>query len=471
MTEQWGIFEIELEGPSSGNPFTEVEIGARFQYRNRVVPVDGFYDGDGRYKIRFSPDRVGTWTYTTSSSATELDGHTGSFEASPPSTENHGPVRVVGRDRLQHVDGTRHESYGTTCYHWTHGMDEEQERLTLESFARSPFNKVRMCLLPTSGMRPPRLAFAGTTPEKLDRTRFDPEFFAHLEERITDLLALGVQVDLILFHPYDKGHWGVDNMTPEEDRFLLRYTIARLAAFRHIWWSVSNEFDFNAAKSMQDWDRLLQYVQRIDPYQRMLSIHNGTRMYEYASVFDFSKPWTTHQSIQHWDARLAAGWLAEHPKPVVIDEIGYEGDLEKRWGNLAPQDMTRRFWEGMTSGAFVGHGECFVDEDKSKWIARGGRLSGESPARIDFLREIIAAAPEDRTAARLDGTYRLEYFGERRPAYLDVELGEDDHLIEVIDTWAMSITALEGTFRGSCRIPLEGRPDLAVRITRQKEAA
>jgi hypothetical protein len=461
--ERWGIFELALTGPAEGNPYVDVELTAEFQFRNRIVAVDGFYDGDGRYKIRFSPDQEGRWWYRTASSAGDLDGITGEFLVGPPSEGNHGPVRVVGGWRFEYADGTRHESYGTTCYHWTHTGDEAHERRTLAALAGSPFNKLRMCLLPTSAMTPARLAFAGNTPGRLDKTRFDPEFFAHFEARIADLLRLGIEADVIIFHPYDKGHWGVDDMTPEQDRFLIRYVVARLGAFRNLWWSMSNEFDFNKAKTMIDWDRLLQYLQRIDPYRRLASIHNGTAMFEHASIYDFGRPWTTHQSIQHWDARLTREWRERHPKPVVLDELGYEGDIDRRWGNLTGQTITRRFWEGMTAGGFVGHGECFVDTDH-RWISSGGTLIGESPERIAFLRRIIDEGPADWIAAR-DHGYRLDYIGDRRPAFHEVELGDAEHRIEIIDTWAMTIEPLPGTHRGRCRIPL-GRTDLAVRIRR-----
>ncbi|QDP97087.1 DUF5060 domain-containing protein [Microlunatus elymi] len=462
MVERWGVYEIVLTGPSSGNPFTDVEVQAIFSYRNRDVTVDGFYDGGGRYKIRFSPDQEGSWRYRTVSPTTELNGHRGDFEVGPAGAGNHGPVRVFGRSLFRYADGSRHESYGTTCYHWTHTGDLDHEELTLASLAESPFNKVRMCILPTQDMRPDRLAFVGSTAETLDRTRFNLEFFSHLEDRIGDLGRLGVEADLILFHPYDKGHWGVDNMSPELDRFYLRYVVARLAAFRNVWWSISNEYDFNHAKTVADWDDLLLYLQRIDPYRRLASIHNGTRMYEYESIYDFDKPWTTHQSIQHWDAARAEDWRARYPRPVVIDEIGYEGDVDRRWGNLTGREMTRRFWHGMAAGGFVGHGECYVDNPNGHWISRGGRLIGDSPQRIAFLRSIIDEAPADWTDT---ADYRLIYFGERVPAEHFLELGDEDHLIDVIDTWQMTVEPVPGRHRGRCTVPL-GRSDLALRVRR-----
>ena len=36
-----------MNGPSEGNPFVEVWIGAVFRQEHREVAVDGFYDGAG----------------------------------------------------------------------------------------------------------------------------------------------------------------------------------------------------------------------------------------------------------------------------------------------------------------------------------------------------------------------------------------------------------------------------------------
>ena len=50
---QWEVFEVGLAGPSSGNPFTDVHLTATFSMGNRTVAVDGFYDGNGVYRVRF----------------------------------------------------------------------------------------------------------------------------------------------------------------------------------------------------------------------------------------------------------------------------------------------------------------------------------------------------------------------------------------------------------------------------------
>ena len=46
-TERWGIYEVSLRGPATGNPYLDVRLSAHFQIRNRTVDADGFYDGGG----------------------------------------------------------------------------------------------------------------------------------------------------------------------------------------------------------------------------------------------------------------------------------------------------------------------------------------------------------------------------------------------------------------------------------------
>lgn len=79
--EQWGVFDTAARGPANGNPFVDVTFGARFTLGHRVVEAGGFYDGGGVYRVRFSPDSVGRWSYETTSNAKELAGQAGGLSA------------------------------------------------------------------------------------------------------------------------------------------------------------------------------------------------------------------------------------------------------------------------------------------------------------------------------------------------------------------------------------------------------
>lgn len=480
--EQWGCFEFRADGPAEGNPFTEVRFAARFQFKHRVIEVDGFYDGSGEYCVRFMPDSPGRWSFETVSSAGELNGLTGEFDCVEPGPGNHGPVRVSGTYHFAYADGMPFVPVGTTCYVWNH-QGEALEEQTLASLKQAPFNKIRMCVFPKhydyNHREPERYPYAGSLDEGFDFSRFDPAYWRHLERRIRDLQALGIEADLILFHPYDR--WGFASMDPAADDLYLRYAMARLAAYRNIWWSLANEYDLMRSKSMADWDRFFRIIQTSDPYQHLRSIHNwhNPEIHYRSNLhwYDHGKPWVTHASIQHHDLYFVTEWREQYKKPIVVDECRYEGNLNHGWGNITAEKMMDCFWEGMLRGGYVTHGETFVHPDDIIWWSHGGRLHGESAARIRFLREIAEAGPAldtpainfkwDAAAGGVDGEYYLIYFGASRPAFRVLELPEGlSFEIELIDAWEMTITRLDGLFTNGSRLDLPGKPYQALRIRR-----
>jgi hypothetical protein len=493
--EQWGLFEVALPGPADGNPFTDVVLSARFVQGGRSVEVAGFYDGDGTYKVRFMPPLPGEWRYETRSTAPVLTGKAGTFTAGPPAVGNHGPVRVRDTFHFAYADGTPYVPIGTTSYAWNHQGDRLEEQ-TLATLKQSPFNKLRFCVFPKryafNQNEPPLYPFVGTAPNHWDFTRFNPAYFRHLEQRLADLRDLGIEADLILFHPYDKGHWGFDRMPADADDRYLRYVVARLAAYRNVWWSLANEFDFMKVKRESDWDRFFQIVANDDPYGHLRSIHNGTLLYNH------TRPWVTHASIQNGSAVADAGravlYRDVYRKPVVFDEVKYEGDIPQRWGHLSAEEMVHRFWLGTIAGTFVGHGETYRDASDVLWWSKGGTLRGQSPPRIAFLRKVIEDAPgqeiepidkwQDARTAGKAGEYYLVYFGKNRPTEWEFELPRAALKTgmrckaDVLDAWDMSATPAAGDFvikadqgyryraEGDRRIPLPGKPYIAVRIRR-----
>lgn len=470
--EQWEAIELSFAGPSSGNPFLDVQFSVEFRRDYRKLTVAGFYDGEGVYRVRFMPDTVGEWTFTTHSNAPALNGKTERFHCTSPSTGNHGPVTIRNTHHFGYADGTAYYPFGTTCYAWTHQTPELEEQ-TLATLKNSPFNKIRMCVFPKwyayNREEPPRYPFERTPAGENDFARFRPEFFRHLEQRIGDLKSLGIQADLILFHPYDK--WGYAAMPAEVNERYLRYVIARLAAFRNVWWSLANEWDFVKTKTLADWDRLFHIVQESDPYQHLRSIHNGKVLYDHA------KPWVTHASIQGDEFDKTQAWLTEYRKPVIFDECKYEGNIPRRWGDISAQEMVRRCWLATIAGAYTGHGETYLDAKEVLWWSKGGVLHGQSEERIAFLRRIVEADagpgltplnnPYYPAAGRV-GEYYLYYLDYHQPAEFEIDLPTPGHFqAELIDPWEMKITMLSSDVQGKAILKLPGRPYLAVRLRKK----
>ncbi|KAL1525746.1 hypothetical protein AB1Y20_020590 [Prymnesium parvum] len=436
--ERWAIFELALIGPADDGtaaPF-ELDFNATFRSADGAAPVvvRGFFDGADVYKVRFSPPREGRWNYSTNSAAPLLRGHAGGLTVTPARSGNHGPVQSHGFGFV-HADGTPHFSVGTTSYQWP-SQPLHRQAQTLETLRRGTFNKMRMAVFPkwyvynhanpvqvgaafeiTPGSPAANASVWGCVGEdcpsiagSFDLRRFNVSYWQNFERLVAEMQRSGVIADIIAFHPYDRGHWGFDCMggtdpatyDTRHDKAYLRYLSARLAAFSNVWWAMANEWDFCGCKSrgvnasaVQSpapvWDDLFQTLRAEDPYRRQMSIHNGALLYNH------SQPWITHVSLQGREATTAE-LRAKFGKPVVWDEVRYEGDLPCcAWGSLSGEEEADRFWWGASLGVYVGHSETVLragvpDDEQPLWWAKGGELIGRSPARIQWLREVWRAA-------------------------------------------------------------------------------
>ncbi len=496
--EKWGLFEVAVMGPKEGNPFVEKSFRGIFRGKNETLEAEGFYDGEGLYKVRFMPSFEGDYQYETMGNFPEAN-TSGRFAVTPPARGNHGPVRVANTYHFAYEDGTPYYSVGTTCYVWSHQPEAVRQK-TLEELSKGYFNKMRFCVFPKHYIHnfkdPETFPYEGTpvdnsnlTEETFsyetdfsgnnwDFTRFCPEHFRRIEKAILELQNLGIEADLIVMHPYDR--WGFSKMSKEEDDLYWHYVIARFSAYRNIWWSLANEYDLMKAKTLEDWERYASLLCAHDPYRHLRSIHNCIAFY------DHTRPWITHCSLQRQDlyrhVEYTGDYRIKYGKPVVWDEIAYEGNLDMGWGNISPQELTRRFWEASLRGGYAGHGETYLDpENDILWWSHGGTLHGESPVRIKFLHSILAETPAhglrpapgifDETVAvpdspTFEGGYELHYYGFGRPSFRDFQKPEGEiWQAEVIDTWEMTVSDC-GTQSGRFRISLPGKEYMAVRLKR-----
>lgn len=499
--EKWDVFEVSCQGKTEGNPFVDYDIKGEFKSKNETVAVDGFYDGNGIYKVRFMPSFEEEYSFQVYGSFSK-DREEGSFVCRAAGRDNHGPVRIANTYHFAYEDGTPYYSIGTTCYVWQLQPDERIEE-TFQSLSDSGFNKIRFCVFPKHydyNLGEPRsypyegkpcdssvltkenfMEYTGAAEgNDWDFTRFHTEYFRHLERCIMRLCKMGVEADVILLHPYDR--WGFSTMTKEQDDLYIRYVAARLSAFRNVWWSLANEYDLMPQKSIGDWERIAGIICKNDPYHHLRSIHNCH------SFYDHSRPWITHLSIQRQDvyksAELTGEWRERYKKPVVLDEIAYEGDIQHGWGNISGRELTRRFWEAACRGGYAGHGETYLNGQDVLWWSHGGILHGESPKRLEFLYEILCETPGiglaptelnwDEVTAVPDTTYPskeyyLTYFGFNRPRFREYYFDDESwYEVEVLDTWEMTRTKA-GIFRGKFRVELPGKEYMALRIKKVEQ--
>ena len=477
--------------------------------------------GRGIYKVRFLPESAGEYHYTVKGFGGKISDR-GTFTALPAAAGNHGIVRAKGI-HFYYEDGTPYYGFGTTVYAFAHQTDELMNE-TIETLRHAPFNKIRMCVFPKHYLynnNDPKYYAFGKRPDG----SWDPDhpcfaFWDAFEKRLHQLFEIGIEVDLILFHPYD--HWGFASMPLEDNLTYLDYLLRRFAAFPKMWWSMANEYDLCAAKTLDDWHGIEEFLAENDPYHHLISCHQCFHPY------DVSRANITHMSWQTKQFSRIPEMQECYGKPVSIDECCYEGNLPDAWGAISGEEMTARFWRAMVRGASCTHGETFFpDERQIVWWAKGGKLVGESPSRIAFLRGILESLPaplepqetlfskiiamkklpeEERAkaidafdpdfrffvrsvlqmseeeAARFfacetevcghtaDDSAILHYYDIQTSCRVHFEVPENrKYRIDVIDTWNMTKETVRTDASGKFDVDLPGRPYMAVLAVEDRE--
>ena len=492
------LFELTFSSLPEGG-----EISAEFVWANDRKTVPGFYAGNGVYKVRFLPKAAGEYRWKVSG-AVDAQGTEICEDSDLP-----GMVKADGK-AFRFENGRLFHPFGTTVYALISQSDALIEQ-TMQTLSKAPFNKLRMCVFPKdydfNKNEPAFYAFEKNADGSWDPCRPVYEFWDALDRHIVRLGEMGIQVDLILFHPYDR--WGFDGMGLEKDKQYLDYLLRRLAAYPHIWWSLANEYELTH-RTQAEWDEIEAFVAANDPYGHLLSCHNIFK------IWDANRPLTTHASIQSKDFARLNGWCMRYDTPVVVDECAYEGNIEHCWVAIAGEEMSRRFWRAICCGAYCTHGETFYSDDDILWWARGGVLKGTSPQRIAFCRRIVESLPghlegelsflhrllpllhaedgEREAAIQNNPAFsRLVYaflespdaesyaysetgyyarigtdcylrFHDTRPVARDTILLPEDrkYTVQVIDTWNMTIETVATGVSGSYVVKLPGRENMAV---------
>lgn len=505
--KQYEMFELSFTGEEPKGSFALADVKAEFIHESgEKIKVSGFYAGEGVYKVRFYPAKAGAYTWKA---AGDVSGSGQEF-CDPADNRHHGMVKAVDL-HFAYEDGTIYRPFGTTIYGMCH-QTEELIRTTWETLKNAPFNKVRHCVFPKhydfNNNDPQFFPFEKDENGNWDVNRPCFVFWDHLEESIFALQEMGIESDLILFHPYDC--WGFAQFSMEQCEIYLRYLLARLAAVPSVWWSMANEYDLCAARSLEDWYRFEEIIREGDVYGHLLSNHNCLPLY------DFTREAITHCCIQSTRMGMMGRWMQKYQKPVINDECCYEGNIDYNWGNLSGWEMVNRFWQACAQGGYATHGETFLDENDVLWWAKGGVLKGDSPKRIAFLRSILEELPGPIEPARKMGMADLaelspearvsmennpfikvlfslpetdrelfldkqavyqgqigdevfiEYFADHCKAFGKMELPEDHRYnVEVIDVWEMTRTTVLENVSGSVEAPLPGRPGIAVLAKRR----
>ncbi|MFC1923552.1 DUF5060 domain-containing protein, partial [Chloroflexota bacterium] len=285
--------EIAFTGPDSigmgtPNPFLIVVDVAFTGPQGQIFTVPGFYDGDGVggmdgtiWKVRFSPDVSGLWTYNSSSMEPLLDGNSGFFEVTDgetcqtyipggmPDFSCFGRLEYSGEHYLKFANG----------HYWLKGGEDDPEDFlapgntagfaskeeAIDYLAATGVNSLYMMLHNIGGDGRNVWPWEGTdtSEAQLNHERFDIAKLAEWESVFLYLQEKGIVLHLVL---EDDSAW-----TGFNRGLYYRQMVARFGHHNGLIWNISEEFNENYTS-----DEVKSFAQLIrdqDAYDHPITVH------------------------------------------------------------------------------------------------------------------------------------------------------------------------------------------------------
>jgi hypothetical protein len=309
------VIDIELTFTKAKDPFGLVLKGQFTGPNNEKLEIPGFYNGEGKYIIRFSPVASGTWKYITLSSEPKLSGKSGEVICKASEGNYHGAMVIDPENpkRFRYQDGTPY-FLSAFEFDWLFALDLDnpddipRTRKIIDRLAENGFNHIVMNVYAddVSWQKDPDLKdkhefaqpgmfpFMGSNSEP-DFSVLNVEFFKRLDRVIGLLAEKNIIAHLMIYVWNKEVNW--PEMYTEEDNMYFDYVIKRYQAFPNIVWDISKEALSYGRCDMDYVNERIERVRRNDAYKRLLTVHDYGYCQKFPEKVDFI-------SIQTWQSDL-----------------------------------------------------------------------------------------------------------------------------------------------------------------------
>jgi len=422
--ERWDTYELNFRGGTYVNPFRDIGLTATFRHESgRTIRVNGFYDGDVTWRLRFMSVELGRWTYTTESTDPTLDGKTGAFVCTRSIKPYlHGPIRAQGLHFI-HADGTRRFLISTrlSCQF----ADPRVWKPLLAFLKEHSINRVLFIMGGVHGQIPLLYGRAGA-----DLWSYDVRRFQAIDRFIDALRRADILVSPYFYY-FNDGHQL--RLTPEQDEAFLRYGMARFGAYANVMPVLANEVEQKSNQrrvssynlSSHAWaNRMGELLKSLAVFGVPVTVHNPmeTRTARQPGFFtllaDWPFRWADFQLRQMQVGALGAApslgddvsepndpvynarGYARHNQaltelrrfgvPVINEEPGYEMEGTHPWNSQSAHSLRQTFWTAATAGAYAMWGSAATYEiaDPLPEIRRS-----RVPGYLRQLAEIMESIP------------------------------------------------------------------------------
>lgn len=380
LIPKWSRFERAFSSTRSySNPLQEIELKVFFTSPSgRSQAIDAFWDGDRTWKVRFAPNELGKWVYSTSCSDTSNKGlhdQAGAFLCTAASRKNrfehHGPVRVARDGRsLEHEDGTPFFWLADTAWNGPLLASPKEWDVYLAERKRQKFSAIQW--VSTQWRASPKGdAFGDPAYYGDEEISVNPRFFQRLDAKADAAHRAGfLNVPVLLWAIGGGSNPRVNpgvSLTEEDSIKLARYMIARWGAY-HMVWFLAGDGDYRGPKADR-WKRIGNAVFEDQP--GIATMHPGG-MHWILNEFK-AEPWFSLAGYQsgHGDDERTLRWMTAGPpsidwqsvhKPFINLEPPYENHVAYQSKSRISPFVVRRaiYWSLLcapTAGVtYGGHG-------------------------------------------------------------------------------------------------------------------
>lgn len=343
---RWQRAELTFESAVSyDNPLQDVSLNVALTSPSGIVRmIDGFWDGDTTWRVRFAPDESGEWTYTTGCSDvhnTGLHNNNGTIICGEPSGstrfEQHGPLRLSDDRRyLAHDDGTPFFWMGDTAWSGPLLSTKEEWHFYLKERVREKFSAVQFVgtqyRAAPDGNLEKQKAYTGFEPIAIN-----PKFFQWMDARVDAINAadlLAVPVLLWAWGPPDRLDNPGASLPVDQAILLAKYMVARWGA-NDVVWILGGDGDYRGEKAAR-WRTIGRGVFG-DSHHAPVALHPGGMHWIYNEFYDES--WLDIMGYQsgHGDDDRTLSWIfngppskdwqKEPPRPYINLEPPYENHI------------------------------------------------------------------------------------------------------------------------------------------------
>ena len=365
---RYGVFELTLTATEDyDNPYLQMPgdnttpgfvVGTFNGPNGDVMEIDGFWDGQKTWKIRIAPTTEGTWTYTTFSTDSGLNGVTGSFTCVPSDSKGFLRVNPGHPKSFMWEDGTPFY-WAPTAIMIAHFDEEDRDAQgggwRVDDGRFQAFLDIRKA----QGFNVAHWGYYGFNKKQFnertqqneggapflnyDPDRLNPAYHQYGDLRLQAMLNAGIIPQFTLGWP-DQGI--EDRIGHERLKRYWRYLIARYAAY-NITYNLFGELQEFGADYLHVAADYGELTRTWDPYDHLLTSHTVGEL-EPALA---NQPWLDYIMLQRSTTETSD--YLDYGKPVVNAE--YEGYEDAPARHASDADTIRSMmWDiRMREGYFV----------------------------------------------------------------------------------------------------------------------